>query len=308
MTTPTSSASSSPNDAARKLFESIARTTWGWLGEARQRRLSFSEETVTDIASLEIAGDTSAQVKVAKSTRQQERRYGIDWMWFIGNPTQGYSRYAVQAKKITLDSSRRFGYRLRHRVSKTPGSEFQIDRLKQFANRARAIPLYCFYNNVDSNLAARHWHCKTHPDPPDDIRQMGCTIVPLDAVQLVHDPYRSKNFSAIHRDLRAIPWRCLFHPSCESVGIHSRSDYGQGILEIQDPRRDQTSPIRLEGLPAFMLDDDPVIDTADVVQELDLAGLFDDFASDAVLTPNARIATPKWFVVIETGTRQLDQL
>ena len=163
MTTSTSSASSlgiSSNNVALTLFEYIARTTWEWLGQARQLKLSFSEETVTDIAAPQIAGAASNQVKVSKTTRQQEKLYGIDWMWFIGNPRQGYSRYAVQAKKITLDSSANFSYRLRRRVSRIPGSEFQMERLEQFAMRARAIPLYCFYNNVNSALATGYWHCR----------------------------------------------------------------------------------------------------------------------------------------------------
>ena len=215
MTTPSSSTPSlgmSSTNTPLTLFENIARTTWEWLCEARDRKLSFSEETITNIAALQIAGGASSQVKVAKASRLEEKRYGIDWMWFIGNPKQGYSRYAVQAKKVTLDPSTNFSYRLRHRVSRIPGSEFQIQRLERFARRARATPLYCFYNNVDPVLATRYWHCRGYPNQPDDIRQMGCTVVPLDAVQEVHKPHRRKDFCAVHRDNRSMPWRCLFHP------------------------------------------------------------------------------------------------
>ena len=213
MITPSSSTPSlgmSSTNTPLTSFENIARTTWEWLGEARDRKLSFSEETITDIAALHIARGSSSHVKVAKTSRPQENKYGIDWMWFIGNPKQGYSRYAVQAKKVTLDTSANFSYRLRYRVSREPGSEFQIQRLEQFARSARATPLYCFYNNVDPVLATKYWHCRCYPNQPDDIRQMGCTVVPLDAVQEVHKPHCRKDFCAVHRDNRSMPWRCLF--------------------------------------------------------------------------------------------------
>ena len=289
-----------PTNTPLTLFESIARTTWEWLGEARERKLSFSEETITDIAALQIAGGASSQVKVAKASRLEEKRYGIDWMWFIGNPTQGYSRYAVQAKKVTLDTSTNFSYRLRHRVSRIPGSEFQIQRLERFAGRARAIPIYCFYNNVDSILATSYWHCQVYPDQPDDIRQMGCTIVPLDAVQEVHKPHRRKDFSAVHQDKRSMPWRCLFHPGCLVAALHSKSDDRQEMLADRPSQDDQVSRWRIESLPEFLLQDDPVVEIDDVVQQLELAGLHDDLDSDAIVASSIRSAIPEWFVVVES--------
>ena len=273
MTTPT-------NDSALKLFEHIAKTAWNWLGQARQRGLSFSEETLTetDIAALLIAEDASGQVKISKTTKQEERRWGIDWMWFIGNPSQGYRRYAVQAKKITLDSSTKFSYRIRYRVSRTPGSEFQIDLLARFAKVTHSTPLYCFYNNVDSKLATRYWHCKTYPNKPDDIRQMGCTIVPLDAIRVVHEARHGKHFSAVHQDVRSIPWRCLFHPRC-------------GILDGQ--------PIPL---PGFLRGDNPVVEFDAVIQQLGLGAPLGDVDSQAIPALSIAQAIPEWFVVIESET------
>ena len=303
MATPTGgtpSLGTAPTNTPLTLFESIARTTWQWLGEARDRKLSFSEETITDIAALQIAGGASGQVKVAKASRLEEKRYGIDWMWFIGNPRQGYSRYAVQAKKVTLDTSTNFSYRLRHRVSRTPGSEFQIQRLERFAVRASSIPLYCFYNNVDSVLATSYWHCQVYPNQPDDIRQMGCTVVPLDAVQEVHKPHRRKDFCAVHQDKRSMPWRCLFHPECLAAALHSKSDDRQEMLADRPSQDDQVSRWRIESLPEFLLQDDPVVEIADVVQQLELAGLHDDVDSDAMLTSNIRSYIPEWFVIVES--------
>ena len=294
----TSSGMPSTNDALT-LFEDIAITTWEWLGQARQLGLSFSEETVTDIAALRIAREAPSQIRIAKATRQDERRYGIDWMWFIGNPGQGYRRYAVQAKKITLDSSANFSYRLRHRVSRIPGSEFQIERLEQFARKARAIPLYCFYNNVDPALASRKWHCLVHRKQPDDLRQMGCTIVPLDAVQVVHRPHHRKHFSAVHHDARSIPWRCLFHSNCLVACVHGRPDYRKGLMAGQHLRDNPTSLPRGQSLPEFLLGDSQVIESSDVIRELELEGLLGDHDPDAMLTSRIQPAIPAWFIVIE---------
>ena len=302
MTTSASSSHSlgmSSTNIPLTLFNDIARTTWEWLGEARARKLSFSEETITDIAALQIAGGASSQVKVAKASRLEEKRYGIDWMWFIGNSRQGYSRYAVQAKKVTLDTSTNFSYRLRHRVSRIPGAEFQIQRLERFARRARAVPLYCFYNNVDTALATRYWHCRVYPNRPDDIRQMGCTVVPLDAVQEVHKPRRRKDFCAIHRDKRSMPWRCLFHPSCLASALQSQAADHQKILVDRPSQGDQVSLGRTESLPEFLLQGDPVVEIADVIQQLEIAGLHDDLDSDTMLESSIR-AIPEWFVVIES--------
>ena len=306
MTTTTSNASPiamSPTDPVLALFEHLARTTWEWLGQARQLKLSFSEETVTDIAALHIAGAALNQIKVSKTTKQQEKKFGIDWMWFIGNPTQGYIRYAVQAKKITLDESTNFSYRIRHPVDGMPGVGFQIELLEQFARRARATPIYCFYNNVDRSLATNHWHCLARSQP-DDIRQMGCTLVPLDAIQLVHEPYRRKDFASIHRDRRSIPWRCLFHPACIAASIHARPDHRQESLVDKSPRDEPISDPIFESLPNFLLGNSPVVEFSDVIQQLDLAGPPYDVGRSLHVARRGRLAIPEWFVVIESGPSQ----
>ena len=169
----------------------------------------------------------------------------------------------------------------------------------------RAIPLYCFYNNVNSALATRYWHCRAYPNQPDDIRQMGCTVVPLDAVQVMHKPHHTKDFSVVHQDVRSIPWRCLFHPSCLVAGIHSGSDYRKGVLAGLPPQEDPISLPRSESLPEFLLGDKPVVEIADVIQQLELAGLLDDLDSGAMLTSSIRSAIPEWFVVIESDLNQL---
>ena len=324
MTTTISNASSlgiSADTAVLTLFESLARTTWEWLGQARQLKLSFSEETVTDIAALHIAGAAISRIKVAKTTKKQEKRSGIDWMWFIGNQAQGYIRYAVQAKKMTLDDSKNYSYRIRHQVSGIPGVGFQIEVLERFARRSRAIPLYCFYNSVDQDLATDYWHCMTFPGQPDDFRQMGCTLVPLDKIQLVHQPNFRKDFASIHEDQRSIPWRCLFHPQCVVRNIHSRPKPRQGVFSSQFPQEEDLPTSTPESLPRFLSRDGSVVEFNDVIEELELAGLFDDAGplpselptsddvdSGAEPLPIELVAIPEFFVVIESEFSQLSDV
>lgn len=301
MTPSTSNASflgMSSSSVVLTLFEMLARTTWDWLGQARQLNLKFSEETVTDIAALQIAEAAGNHIKLAKTSKREEKRSGIDWMWFIGNRAQGYKRYAVQAKKITLDSSGSYSYRIRHRSYTNPVSEFQIKTLERFAIKTRAIPLYCFYNNVNPVLATKYWHCQVFPNQPDDIRQMGCTLVPLDAVQIVHKPYHRKDFTAIHQDVRSIPWRCLFHTGCAKASIDNVPAQSQSHLGGQSADVSDSVP-SIEDLPEFLLGENSVVEFADVIQQLELTGLLDDVAPDSVAISSRRLAVPEWFVVIE---------
>ena len=100
-----------------------------------------------------------------------------------------------------------------------------MDALEEFARWIGATPLYCFYNHVDDHTARWYWNCQTQhpPDPP----QIGCTVAPLDVVRPVHDGRGPKRFDTIHRHSEAVPWRCLFHPSCTPAGIHNDSSWSQ---------------------------------------------------------------------------------
>ena len=48
-----------------------------------------------------------------------------------------------------------------------------------------------------------------------------------------------------------------------------------------------------------------MVEIADVIQQLELAGLLDDLGSDAMLPSSMRSAIPEWFVVIESDLSQL---
>ena len=195
-----------------QLFDSLAGTTWDWLGCARDVKLSISEDSITDIIALEIARARLNGVKVTMVTKRIEGSTGFDWMWFIARRGRGYVRYAVQAKKMKIDKTDNYSYPIRYRS----GSEYQLCKLKRFAQSVGAIPLYCFYNHVDSTTARQHWNCR-QPPGPYGVRHMGCTLAALQVVKAVHAPGHTKNFTAVHKHRSAVPWRCLFHPSCVGV-------------------------------------------------------------------------------------------
>ena len=186
------------------LFETLAESAWDWLDHARKLRLGFSEDTISDLTALEIARRASTEVGVGRVSKRKERFVGFDWMWIINRPGGRHAIYVVQAKKMRIDQSKSYSY---GRVKYPSSPPYQIDALQDFARHIGAVPLYCFYNNVNGMTVKPFWNClRESPSAP----QMGCTLVPLKVARLVHDGRISNNFQSIHRRPEAIPWRCLF--------------------------------------------------------------------------------------------------
>ena len=190
------------NDYAARVLESLARATWERIRFGEQLGCPQGEETITDVNLLDLKRAGPHAVHVFKVNKAEEARYGIDWEWWVGTDHDAYFggwwRYAVQAKK--LDRSGRYSA-LRHKV----GGRYQFDLLAQYALKNRCIPLYCFYNFLAGDTEG-YWHCC---ELPHEAHQMGCTVAPLDAVGPVFSKGASKRFEAVHRDARALPWRCL---------------------------------------------------------------------------------------------------
>ena len=288
----------SRNTDALRLYESLAELTWGWLRDSRRLGLGFSEDTVSDLAMLEIGHTVPNEVGVFRVSKLDERLVGFDWLWVISRTGMTPRFYVVQAKKLKLDHTSTYSYgRLRYKA----GSRYQIDALEEFADWLGAIPLYCFYNHVDDRTAARHWNCRVQqpPDPP----QMGCTVVPLDVVRPVHDARGPKRFDSIHWHPDAVPWRCLFHLSCTSVGLHKTSSRRQ-------EESMHTGKIRaLEFLPSltlkggrqvdddrliggnYLINDDHLVDMQELISRLNLEGLVERYATQKFVPIPDRILT-----------------
>ena len=127
------------NTTALGLFEQLAELTWGWLADARRLGLGFSEDTISDLAMLEIARSGLSGVEVRRVSKQDERLVGFDWLWVVSRPGRLPTIYVVQAKKLKLEHSQAYSYgRLRYLA----GSKYQMDALEDFADWLGAVPMY----------------------------------------------------------------------------------------------------------------------------------------------------------------------
>jgi hypothetical protein len=179
---------------AVELLEILARSTWRTLDRSHRRRVLFGEDAVTSINLNAIASLRSTVV--AEDTRANEATRGCDFELWIGNDPNGWRRHAVQAKKLTVSSSRYST--LGHVV----GGTKQIDILDRYAKANRAAALYCFYNYF---TRAHGWNCTL----PVDTEQLGCSVTPSAVVRKALAGRGRRNFSWIHRQRATLPWRCL---------------------------------------------------------------------------------------------------
>ena len=259
----------------------MAESAWDWLGHARRLRLGFSEDTISDLTSLEIARRASNEVGVGRVSKYKERFVGFDWMWIVNRSGGRHAIYVVQAKKMRIDQSQGFSY---GRLKYPSNPPYQIDALQDFARFIGAIPLDCFYNNVEGMAIDRFWNCSESPSAP----QMGCTLVPLEVARLVQDGHISNSFSAIHQMPRVIPWRCLFHPGCTSFDFRSVSE---GRVETDAPPQARS---RGAGIAEYLVgsasaeyptrsapEEDSLIDFDDFVQRFGLEQIVQRFVNGA---------------------------
>ena len=260
---------------ALSLFESLAKLTWNWLDDARRLSLGFSEDTISDLSTLEIARSQTNRVGVKRVSKQRERFGGFDWLWLIRRPGAPLAIYVVQAKKLKLDDTTAYSY---GKLKYKSGTGYQIDALQAFADHIGATPLYCFYNHVDNQTASSHWHCSQGEQP----EQMGCTLVPLQTVKDIHDDRRVRNdFYSVHNHTEAVPWRCLFHPGCADFGV---DNWGKHSTNAYDPKTE-----RLDSLWELVWGGEEAIDIDVMIRELQLDELIDLYAAGRFLPIPERI-------------------
>ncbi|MDA7969086.1 MAG: hypothetical protein MPK31_09215 [Gammaproteobacteria bacterium] len=146
-----------------------------------------------------------------------ERVTGSDWEWWFGNDRDGWMGYAVQAKKLYTQKSKKKnanwengGYsELNHKVA----GKYQYKILNDYARRRGMIPLYAFYNHIVKTSYGCYWQCCDHPQQPDE-RKLGITVTPLATVRRALSPKHKmpRTFDAIHKCRRTLPARCLVCP------------------------------------------------------------------------------------------------
>lgn len=261
------------NNRALALFESLAASTWDWLGHARSLRLGFSEDTVSDLTALEIARRAPSEVGIGRVSKIKERFVGFDWLWIINRPRGRHAIYVIQAKKVRIDQSTGYSYGRRKYPNSPP---YQIDVLQDFASHIGAVPLYCLYNNVDGMTVDRFWQCRREsPSAP----QMGCTLVPLEVARMVHDGRIANTFQSIHQRPGVIPWRCLFHPECTNLNPYNVSERRVEI-DLPDEARARGDEIA-EFLGESISEDDSLLDFDEFVHQFDLEQIVERYIAGA---------------------------
>lgn len=179
-------------------FEQISKLTWETIEAAHKAKITFGEDAITAINLLSLATMIGSAVFI-QDTRSKEKLIGADFELWVGIPTGGWRRYAIQAKKINVSTGRYDN--LSHHLQSSPYTP-QIDLLQAYASANRAIALYCFYNH---SLDPFIWNCPK----PIDAKQLGCSLTPASVVQLALATRGGRTFKWIHDRPETIPWRCL---------------------------------------------------------------------------------------------------
>ncbi len=189
--------------------ERVAERTWSTLGRARQLRVRFGEETLTDLLVLDMLPHERARgFWLRPTTKRAEASCGADLFVAVRHPTGRWSRFALQAKKLYPDDDR---YRMLNRVKE---SIDQLGRLERFARQLHALPLYLLYNHSNTAQPSEHWHCPRS----FDMRQLGCTLVPSWHIREMLHRSPPRNFDHAHKIIQSRPWRCAFDcPDAETT-------------------------------------------------------------------------------------------
>lgn len=180
---------------AHELFEVLAGKTWRSIERFSRNRIHLGEDAITS-NNLDTLASAAPSCIFFEDTRATESTKGCDFELWIGSDALGWRRYAVQAKKIQISSSRYSA--LNHHVSGVP----QIDILDAYAKANRAAPIYCFYNH---STQPHKWNCPL----PKQVEQLGCSVTPSSVVRAALAKRGARNFSHIHKQPATLPWRCL---------------------------------------------------------------------------------------------------
>ena len=222
-----------------KIFRNQSEDTWERLSFAKASlanrgvlgSVRFGEETITDLMMMDLYFHGSSLLLFHHSSKSMESKRGTDFELWLGSPRLGWFRYAVQAKKLDLNSNRysSLAHRNKHGM--------QIDLLKRYAKLNRAAPLYCLYNFSDEATVSEHWHCCSGPP---SLKDLGCTVTPLTNIRKAISKRGERNFRRVHMHNSTLPWRCLV--SCpaiqKSLGDMSRyasSNSAASSLPLIDP-------------------------------------------------------------------------
>lgn len=219
-----------PATPMQSILEDLSRDVWERLRDVRNispfRKIRFGEETLTDIALLDLNRKGIRRALFIQTTKAQEAISGTDFECWLGLGQNRWLRLAIQAKKLDLDTDRYNGFAYR------VGSNMQIDLLERFAHRHNAIPLYCLYNFSNYANEPSHWHCC---QKPFEVEQLGCTVTTSSNIRSSINRRGARKFDYVHKYQNTIPWRCLaICPRIESL-LASRFPQTRSDVQIDDP-------------------------------------------------------------------------
>ena len=202
-----------PVSRLQRSLENLSEDTWERLRNVKAlsifRGNRFGEETITDIAMLDLNRQGFKRSIFVQTTKAEEALSGTDFECWLRLSDKRWMRLAIQAKRLNLYTTRYddLGY-------KVAGIR-QIDLLERYALHHGAVPLYCLYNYFDKVNPRSHWQCCQEPFRLD---QLGCTVTPSSNVRQSLWSRGKRKFDPLHRLPNTIPWRCLaICPKIESV-------------------------------------------------------------------------------------------
>tara|TARA_R110001599_G_scaffold350254_2_gene580037 strand:+ start:21142 stop:21921 length:780 start_codon:yes stop_codon:yes gene_type:complete len=199
----------------------VCDDVWERLGNAQTFDISQGEETITDNLLLYLASQRLTTIRIIQTPKDKESIKGTDWEWWVGNTKSGYLRYAVQAKKLDLKTGRYLS--LNHKVGSGPSAVYQHKILEDYAFANKAIPLYAFYNHLETSDRPKSWNCPLSIDHS----KLGCTVTPLKNVKKAILTRGWRTFDKIHSFPETVPLRCL--AQCPNIAF-AKSENGTAYL------------------------------------------------------------------------------
>ncbi len=253
--------------SAWEKLEEISRDMTSRLKDAKQLAISFGEETITDLALLELKRANPKDIRVFQTGKPLEALRGTDWEWWVGSANLGWIVYNIQAKKLGFKTGRYD--QLGHKVAGKP----QIKLLETYSSFTGHVPMYCFFNQVGPAESKSVWNCCQSFEH----EQMACTLVPMEVVKSCIGKRGARTFSSIHKDKLALPWRCLSKcPRLASLYDTSKSERDRESLALEM----LGTTVCLEpALPSWLgqtgeVDVEPVLPSRKVDVESDVASVW----------------------------------
>ncbi len=179
-------------------FRNIAIETWFKLSDAKNAKMTFGEETITDINLLEIDKAHHPEIRIEKFNKPEEGKNGADWEFWLTGKSGKWLGLRIQAKVINLRNN---NYDYLH-YNDGEQTEKLIENSMKSSNKL--IPLYCLYTMCDLSPYEEIFAYKNFVDKHE---VYGCSFVDAFTVKNLG---KKKHISHLIQDM--IPWHCIFCP------------------------------------------------------------------------------------------------